>query len=98
MASDPQVPEFVHDSDCPLGLHPGKTCREALHSIENVVEHSEPVPFPPSTDVVEFVTDGDKVYLYCLICSQTLDRDVNYLNQAITVWRKHVEEKTAEAD
>lgn len=62
-------------------------------------EHEEIANVPPSTDVVEFtVVNGEKVHLFCLICQEIVGEDVDYLNQAIIVWRNHVEEKKAEAD
>jgi hypothetical protein len=48
----------------------------------------EPVRSPPSSDMAEFEIIGDKIHIYCLICARTLD-DVNYLNEAILVWRNH---------
>jgi hypothetical protein len=51
-----------------------------------------------SADIAEFTTSGDKIYLFCLICSHTVEPDFNYLNQAINVWNDHVEDMKAQAD
>lgn len=52
----------------------------------------EPVGEVMGSDVVEFTTNGEKVYLHCLLCGEDLPLDVVYLNQAILVWNRHVAE------
>lgn len=50
--------------------------------------------FPPSSDMVELVANGDRVVLWCLICDKTIGETVDYLNQAILVWYQHAEEES----